>query len=115
MQRTSTVLFSLALLTGPSLAQSNDDILKRLDALEKENSALRARVNKLEGAPTPPAITSYEPVPSSTVITQTEMKPTAGYDAPPAAPLAVPTKPIDQWSGIYWGGSFGGGFTHSRV
>jgi opacity protein-like surface antigen len=30
-------------------------------------------------------------------------------------PLSVPTKQIDQWSGIYWGGSFGGGFTHSRV
>ena len=112
MQRTSTILFSLALLTGPALAQSNDDILKRLDALEKENSALRARVNKLEG---PPVVASYEPVRPSTVTTQTEMKPTAGYDAPPAAPLAVPTKPIDQWSGIYWGGSFGGGFTHSRV
>ena len=49
---------------------------------------------------------------ASTVITQTAMKPTAGYDAPPSA---VTTKQIDQWSGIYWGGSFGGGFTHSRV
>ena len=96
-------------MTGPALAQSSDDVLKRLDALEKENAALRARVNKLEG---PPVVTSYEPPRPSTVITQTAMKPTAGYDAPPSA---VTTKQIDQWSGIYWGGSFGGGFTHSRV
>jgi hypothetical protein len=112
MQRTSTLLFILALLTGPALAQSNDDILKRLDALEKENAALRARVNKLEG---PAVVTSYEPVRPSTVITQTEMKPTAGYDAPQQCRCPFPTKQIDQWSGIYWGGSFGGGFTHSRV
>jgi hypothetical protein len=51
MRRISTILFILALLTGPALAQSNDDILKRLDALEKENAVLRARVNKLEGPP----------------------------------------------------------------
>ena len=109
MQRTSTILCILALLTGPAVAQSNDDIRKRLDALEKENAALRARVNKLEG---PPIVTSYEPVRSGTVVTQTEMKPTAGYDAPP---LSVPTRQIDQWSGIYVGGSFGAGLTQSHV
>jgi hypothetical protein len=42
MRRISTILFILALLTGPALAQSNDDILKRLDALEKENAAPRS-------------------------------------------------------------------------
>jgi outer membrane immunogenic protein len=42
------VAFAIVLVPGNVSAQSNDVIVRRLDALEKENAALRDRVHRLE-------------------------------------------------------------------
>ena len=111
--------FLLVLPTGGAVAQSSDDILKRLDALEKENAELRSRVKRLEAtAPkkdataTTTAYTSTAAPPAETaafktdtVVTEGSMKPTDGYYPPPRP---VPQPAIYNWTGLYVGAHAGG-------
>lgn len=78
-------------------AQSNDVILRRLDALEQENAALRDRVHRLEArnkatAPVAPAASS----PSTAAYAMANKSPAA-----PASALH-PALPVD-WSGTHIG------------
>ena len=45
-------VIAIVLIPGNVSAQSNDVILRRLDVLEKENTALRDRVRRLEARKT---------------------------------------------------------------
>src|SRR5580704_14854979 len=72
------VIAAAGVMSAPrgALAQSLETVLKRLEALEKENAALRARVNHIEaskgGAPGPatgPCKFKGEPFPHGAVPT----------------------------------------------
>src|SRR5215210_3096538 len=49
----ASMIVLAALATGPVTAKAAtvEDVLKRLEVMEKENSALRQRVKRLEGSP----------------------------------------------------------------
>src|ERR1035437_4385629 len=70
-------VIAIVFIPGNVLAQSNDVILRRLDVLEKENTALRDRVRRLEA------------------------RKTAALPAAPA-PARRHVSPVD-WSGIHVG------------
>ena len=111
--------FLVAIPVGAALAQSNEEVLKRLDALEKENAALRGRVKRLEAVahkkdPTATATASTSTaspraeeaaVKTDTVVTEAAMKPTAGYYPPPPV---VRQPALYNWTGLYVGAHAGG-------
>lgn len=70
-----------------SAASPEDQILQRLDALEKENAALRARVNRLEASKS--ATTEHRPAPVATQRLQ-------NAEALAAAPDPTPAKTASQ-------------------
>jgi outer membrane immunogenic protein len=94
----------IAASANGSFAQSNDEALRRLeaklDALARENAALRDRVRRLEAARTPPAA-----APAAAVVTQPR---STGTGAAPAID-AVRAKPA-SWTGFYVGGNAGYGW-----
>src|SRR4051794_32524493 len=95
-------------------AAQPDDVLKRLEALEQENTALRDRVRRLEGRKVEQtasatgkmqtATTAALPAPAASAANAM-----AAYNAVPAAPFAY------NWTGFYVGGHVGGGFQNTTV
>ena len=70
---TASVAVCLALMQGPMQAATLDDVMARLDALErnnaklaKENAQLRDRVNHITSHPVPPATAAATPSPNLT-------------------------------------------------
>jgi outer membrane immunogenic protein len=105
-----------------SLAQSNDEALRRLeakiDALSKENATLRDRVKNIETSRHAAAAESTytgpknDPVQSATpasavVVDQTAYSARAAYYPVKAAPISV--VPTFNWTGCYLGVHGGGG------
>jgi len=90
-------VIAIVFIPGNVLAQSNDVILRRLDVLEKENTALRDRVRRLEARKTAalPAAPAA-PLPSTATYAMASKAPVA------PAPDRRPVSPVD-WSGIHVG------------
>jgi predicted porin len=63
MAGTATAALSLALCSHSASAASLDDVMQRLDKLEKENSQLRKEVNQLRSPKAAPAPVAATPVP----------------------------------------------------
>ncbi len=85
------IVSSTGALTRPAAAASPEEqILRRLDALEKENAALRARVNHLEAAK---AAAVHHPVPAPAQPSQNSENLAA---APVLPPISTPPKLVDQ-------------------
>jgi outer membrane immunogenic protein len=92
---------------------SSDAILKRLDALEKENRALRDRVQHLEAgkrntasvtaSTATPVIAPVSPAPSGTSAMAMATK----------APISPASAPYN-WTGFYVGGHLGGGISRNQ-
>lgn len=104
----------LLLSIAPAAAQSSDAILQRLEKLEKENSALRERVRRLEqpqedtGAWKPTSAAAVVGKQPTTVVTRS-LQPTASkYDAPGGT---YPAERRDNWSGFYLGAHGGYGWS----
>lgn len=100
----AAILVAIAsmLATGSVFAQTNDVILQRLDALEKENAALRDRMRNMESRKqaTAPVIatTTQDSKSSTTRATTAYASATPVYKATsPAAPV------LGKWSGFYVG------------
>src|SRR5262249_7659834 len=110
----SAALFAGTCLSAPTRAAQLDDVLKRLEALEQENSALRNRVRRLEARKTEPR--EAQPAPASPRAVAAAAPATAAYNAVPAykAPPIVPP-PAFSWTGVYVGGHVGGGFGTATV
>src|SRR5229473_3517475 len=75
---TAIAALSLALFSSPSSAATLDDVMRRLDKLEKENAELRQQVRGLSGAraaPAAPAGTKGNPVLHGAVATSPAPKP----------------------------------------
>jgi outer membrane immunogenic protein len=87
-------------LTGSSLAQSDSEILLRLeakvDSLTQENAALRNRVRRLEQGKVSPTVTA-SPIVASAQVTKSAL----------AKEVIVP----QPWTGIYVGGNLGYGWS----
>lgn len=106
-------------MSAPSFAQSKDDAIQRLeaklDALAKENAALRDRVKRIEAAQLPKA-----PVRAASVGTTSNVRPAASKDAAStvlAADYAVKAPmrsncPAQSWQGAY-AGVHGGGVNYT--
>jgi outer membrane immunogenic protein len=94
-----------------SFAQSNDEVLRRveakLDALERENAALRKRVRRLEKAKTSVAASNPASLPSQQKETQGEpVMQRAGSETASWTGVSDPV----SWTGFYVGGSAGYGW-----
>jgi outer membrane immunogenic protein len=97
--------------TPAARAAQIDDVLKRLEALELENTTLRDRVRRLEGR----KVEQKTPaVANGPTVAAAAASPTAAYNAvTKAPPLAGP--PVFNWTGFYVGAHFGGGFQNTTV
>jgi predicted porin len=91
---TATAALSLALFTQASSAATLDDVMRRLDKLEKENAELRQQVRGLSGAkaaagPAAPASAKGNPVLHGAVATSPAPKPAVTVGGMPvkAGPL----------------------------
>jgi outer membrane immunogenic protein len=101
----------LVVSANRSDAQSNEEILRRMeakiDALSKENASLRSRMNKLEGpraasaSATPPTTATGTPVPSAAREAYAANMPVKAYPAPRPG--------CAQFGGWYVGGNVGWG------
>jgi outer membrane immunogenic protein len=108
----AAVLAAIAsmLVPGSVFAQSNDVILQRLDALEKENAALRDRMRRIESQKQATASVKANAKPDSVPST---MHATTAYAS--AAPVYKATSPaasaLGTWTGFYIGahGGYAGG------
>ncbi|HWP27680.1 MAG TPA: outer membrane beta-barrel protein [Xanthobacteraceae bacterium] len=106
----------LAMGSPGTFAQSNDEILRRLeakiDALAKENAALRERVRRLERAKTDSAKPETTQTAASKIETTTAAAPAAipstAMEAQARAVSGVVAARANRWTGLYVGGS--GGF-----
>jgi outer membrane immunogenic protein len=110
-----------AAFTGAAHAQSSDDAIRRLeariDALAKENAALRTRLTKVEAAPRI-AQQKQEQGYSGAARTQTGPSPQQVAAAREAYAADMPVKyaapaaalPAYNWSGFYLGGHVGYGW-----
>jgi outer membrane immunogenic protein len=113
------ILLALVALAGSSraaLAQSNDEILRRLEAkieaLAKENAALRERVRRLERGKAESAKSEATqaalPNPPTTKSAAPPAVPPAAMEAQARAVAGVGTARASRWTGLYVGGT--GGF-----
>lgn len=113
------ILLAVSVLAKGSpdaLAQSNDEILRRLeakiDALAKENAVLRERVRRLERAKTESAKPEAAQVAAPRAETTTAAAPpavsSAGMEAQARAVSGVGAARASRWTGLYVGGT--GGF-----
>jgi outer membrane immunogenic protein len=103
--------FGLVAIANTAEAQSNEEILRRLeakiDSLSKENASLRSRMNKLEGpraasaSAMPPTTATGTPVPSAAREAYAANMPVKAY--PAARPGCA------QFGGWYVGGNVGWG------
>lgn len=99
-----------------AFAQANDEILRRLeekiDALAKENAALRERVRRLERARTesakPEATQAAAPKTETTTAAAPAAVPSAAMEAQARAVTGVGAARASRWTGLYVGGT--GGF-----
>jgi predicted porin len=73
------VAAGLAFQALPASADKLDDVLARLDKIEKENAALKARLNKADAKPKP--VPSVSPAVSAVIATRTPTPPPA-YSEP---------------------------------
>ena len=88
-------------VTGNVSAQSNDAILQRLDALEKENAALRDRVRRIESRKQAVAAAPAEARQNTAPATMKAPTVHAAVSLPyKASPLTVDPAP---WTGLYIG------------
>lgn len=106
----STIAFSPAAHATPSL----NDVLARLDALEKENAGLRKRVQRLEAAererPVVASLPATAPAPSARAARSAPIVPSAGALTPAASQAyASVLSPVEvrNWTGLYLGASAG--------
>jgi outer membrane immunogenic protein len=102
-----------ALLTSlpPARAAQLDDVLKRLEALEQENTSLRNRLHRLEGQrKAEPAA----PQAKSTQAAAAAASPMAAYNAVTKAPPPIGA-PAFSWTGFYIGAHVGGGWQSTTV
>ena len=92
-------------------ARSLDDVLARLDALEKENAGLRQRVQRLEAAERErPVVASLPASPQRAASAATRSgTPSVATLSPAAGQAFAAVPPIEQrnWSGFYLGASAG--------
>jgi outer membrane immunogenic protein len=93
-------VIAIALVPNSASAQSNEVILQRLDAVEKENAALRDRVRQLEAKNTALHAASAAPLSSAATSAMVAKAPIAS--APDRRPLA----PFN-WTGVYVGAHSG--------
>jgi outer membrane immunogenic protein len=103
--------FGLVAIANTAQAQSNEEILRRLeakiDSLSKENASLRSRMNKLEGpraasaSAMPPTTATGTPVPSAAREAYAANMPVKAYPAPRPG--------CAQFGGWYVGGNVGWG------
>jgi outer membrane immunogenic protein len=103
--------FGLVAIANTAEAQSNEEILRRLeakiDSLSKENASLRSRMNKLEGpraasaSATPPTTATGTLVPSAAREAYAANMPVKAYPAPRPG--------CAQFGGWYVGGNVGWG------
>jgi outer membrane immunogenic protein len=116
---TALVLLAVGVQAAGSpstFAQSNDELLRRLeakiDALAKENAALRERVRRLEKARTEPVKAEA----SQATATKTETTvagppaPAAAMEAQARAVTGVGAARASRWTGLYVGGTGGFGW-----
>jgi outer membrane immunogenic protein len=88
----------------PVQAATSDEIVKRLDLLERENATLRERVRRLEG--------QRQPSDRTKVVSRPE--PTRAYAATETNAAAF-APPSYSWTGVYVGGHVGWGWQTSSV
>jgi opacity protein-like surface antigen len=102
------VVIASIIVPGNAFAQSNDAILQRLDALEKENATLRDRVRRIESRKQASASVTAIAKPESTYSTA---KATAAYaSVSPVYKATAPAAPaVGLWTGFYVGAH--GGYT----
>jgi outer membrane immunogenic protein len=93
--------------------RSLDDVLARLDALEKENATLRKRVQRLEAAererPVVAALPASAPASSPRAVRTTPTLPSTARLTPAASQAYAMTTPVEarNWTGAYLGLSGG--------
>jgi len=103
-------IIAVSLPGAKAYSQPLDAILARLESLERENSALRERVHRLESPKTLRPTNAAIGVPTRpTLISQPA---SAGSGASATAGRA---RSDDGWSGPYFGASFGGVVSRSQV
>ncbi len=102
----AALLAGLMLAGAPAHAASLEEITARIEALERENGALRARVQELEARRPPAPAPAARPAPVLRTAT-----PILGYGgAPSIVPEAVPASvPEQRWNRFYAG--VRGGYT----
>jgi outer membrane immunogenic protein len=101
-----------------AVADSTDDAIRRLEAridiMAKENAALRARLNRIEGtratstahvAATSAAAMSAKQEPSNAMAASLPVK---------AVPAVAPPPPLWNWTGFYLGGNLGVGISRNQ-
>jgi hypothetical protein len=110
----AAALFAVSMIAFSPAAhatRSLDDILARLDALEKENASLRKRVQRLEAAERerPVAVSLPTPAPRGATAAARAAGPAAVAISPAASQAFAAVPPIEQrnWSGLYLGASAG--------
>jgi outer membrane immunogenic protein len=102
----------IAVTPAAQATRSLDDVLARLDALEKENTSLRKRVQRLESAERERLVVAAIPAsPARTVAPAAMRAAPAAVAISPAAGQAFAAVPaIEQarnWTGLYLGASAG--------
>lgn len=100
--------FALLAFSASAPAQSVDAIVKRLEALEKENSALRQRVHRLEaGKQRVASAQPSAPVATAPLFNSPAMTAQASVNKAPMSMMMPSTK----WNGLYIGAHGGYAFS----
>ena len=100
-----------ALVPGSAYAQSNEAILQRLDALEKENAALRDRVRQIESHKQITAPVTAGARPDTVSATPKTRAAYADASVLPVYKASAPVAAPAPWTGFYVGahGGYGSG------
>jgi outer membrane immunogenic protein len=134
----SIALISIAMLVGATISTvaRAEDLDARLEALKRENAALKKRIRiealENENAALKKQLSSSGPAASNQPDFQPVKKraelpiATSAFAYAPrtnlvkapnraSAPESIYIAEVPQWSGVYFGGAFGAAWTHSRV
>ncbi|MFZ5692541.1 MAG: outer membrane beta-barrel protein [Pseudomonadota bacterium] len=112
----AAALIAMSVMTFTPAAhatRSLEDVLARLEALEKENASLRKRVQQLEATkrerPAVASLPATAPAPSGRAVRSTATPPSAAALAPAARQAYAMTSPVEarNWTGAYLGLSGG--------
>ena len=105
--------FALLAFSASAPAQSVDAIVKRLEALEKENSTLRQRVHRLEaGKQRVASAQASAPVATATPAPLYNSPAMTAQASVNKAPMSMMMMPSTKWNGFYIGAH--GGYAFSK-